>query len=369
MFRLGVFRLAIQRLFNQFGLMVSLAFGVAVAVMLTSAIPAFSDAVQLRVLQTRIDANADNTKRPPFAFLMAYFGSINGQIEYEDYLKDDAFVTQRINDVLQMPISQTVRYVHTTKFRLFPAVNSAEYKDSNRQLEWLNLGYISDMNSHIQVFGELPKVRDDGVIEALVYSELANQVGLQTGEDYILYGAPKRGAAPLQMKIRVTGIWIEKNADDTYWFYRPDAFNDNLIVNQEIYAKQVAPLMPVDTELSLWYFDVDGRSLDPDQVPFLLGRMARMRAELNSTRQGLSVRISPEQALGRFVTATNELTLLLVIFSVPMLAVVLYFVVLSDWSPGNASLTSKLTLRAPTFDGSQIYAPGDYVYQVNATIR
>ena len=328
MFRLGVFRLAIQRLFNQFGLMVSLAFGVAVAVMLTSAIPAFSDAVQLRVLQTRIDANADNTKRPPFAFLMAYFGSINGQIEYEDYLKDDAFVTQRINDVLQMPISQTVRYVHTTKFRLFPAVNSAEYKDSNRQLEWLNLGYISDMNSHIQVFGELPKVRDDGVIEALVYSELANQVGLQTGEDYILYGAPKRGAAPLQMKIRVTGIWIEKNADDTYWFYRPDAFNDNLIVNQEIYAKQVAPLMPVDTELSLWYFDVDGRSLDPDQVPFLLGRMARMRAELNSTRQGLSVRISPEQALGRFVTATNELTLLLVIFSVPMLAVVLYFVVL-----------------------------------------
>ena len=328
MFRLGVFRLAIQRLFNQFGLMVSLAFGVAVAVMLTSAIPAFSDAVQLRVLQTRIDANADNTKRPPFAFLMAYFGSINGQIEYEDYLKDDVFVTQRINDVLQMPISQTVRYVHTTKFRLFPAVNSAEYKDSNRQLEWLNLGYISDMNSHIQVFGELPKVRDDGVIEALVYSELANQVGLQTGEDYILYGAPKRGAAPLQMKIRVTGIWIEKNADDTYWFYRPDAFNDNLIVNQEIYAKQVAPLMPVDTELSLWYFDVDGRSLDPDQVPFLLGRMARMRAELNSTRQGLSVRISPEQALGRFVTATNELTLLLVIFSVPMLAVVLYFVVL-----------------------------------------
>ncbi len=328
MFRLGVFRLAIQRLFNQFGLMASLAFGVAVAVMLTSAIPAFSDAVQLRVLQTRIDANADNTKRPPFAFLMAYFGSINGQIEYEDYLKDDVFVTNRVSEVLQMPISQTVRYVHTTKFRLFPAANSAAYKDSNRQIEWLNLGYISDFENHIQVFGELPKLRDDGVVEAVVYSELANAVGVQAGEDYVLYGPPKRGADPLQMKIHVTGIWVEKNANDSYWFYRPDAFNDNLIVNEQIYAKQVAPNMSVDTELSLWYFDVDGSSLDPDQVPFLLGRMSRMRAELNSTRQGLSIRISPEQALGRFVAATNELTLLLVIFSVPMLAVVLYFVVL-----------------------------------------
>lgn len=326
MFRFGVFRLALQRLFNQFGLMASLAFGVAVAVMLTSAIPAFSDAVQLRVLQNRIDDNADNTKRPPFAFLFAYFGSINGQIEYEDFLKDDAFVTQRVSDVLQMPVSQTVRYVHTTKYRLFPASNSEAYRETNRQLEWLNIGYVSDFENHIQVFGELPKVRDDGVIEALIYSELANEVGLQAGEDYILYGAPKRGAEPLQMKIHVTGIWVEKNAEDTYWFYRPDAFNDNLIVNQDIYAKQVAPSMPADTELSLWYFDVDGRGLDPDQVPFLLGRMARMRSELNSVRTGLSVRISPEQALARFVAATNELTLLLVIFSVPMLAVVLYFV-------------------------------------------
>ena len=87
----GLLRLSLQRLFSQIGLAACLGLGIAVAVMLASAIPMFSNAVQLRVLQTRIEADEQNTVRPPFAFMMAYYGAINGTVEYEDYLKDDAF--------------------------------------------------------------------------------------------------------------------------------------------------------------------------------------------------------------------------------------------------------------------------------------
>ena len=325
---LGIVRLAIQRLFSQLGLNACLALGIAMAVMLAASIPAFSDAVQLRVLQTRVETNSENTRRPPFAFMYAYFGSISGQIEYEDYQKDDKFILDQFPATLQLPITRTVRYVHTPKYRLFPAANSAQYLESNRQLEWVDLGFVSDFDSHIQVFGERPKLRDDGVVEVLAYSELANELGLQSGEEYILYGAPKRGETPIQMRLKITGVWVESDLNDDYWFYRPDALKDNLIISEEQYAKQVAPAMKFDTELALWYFIADGTRLDPERTPFLLGRLQRFNSEIGNVRTGLSNRVSPAQALAAFIRATNELTLLLVIFSVPLLAVALYFIVL-----------------------------------------
>ncbi len=45
-----------------------------------------------------------------------------------------------------------------------------------------------------------------------------------------------------------------------------------------------------------------------------------------------------------------------------------FFVLLSNWQPGQLSLTKTMTLKAPVFDGVSVYSPGDYVYQytVNA---
>lgn len=46
-----------------------------------------------------------------------------------------------------------------------------------------------------------------------------------------------------------------------------------------------------------------------------------------------------------------------------------FFVVLSDWSAGQVSLTKTLTLRNPVFDGLTIYEPGDYVYKYTVQVQ
>lgn len=322
----GLTRLSFKRLFSQLGLAAALSLGVAVAVMLAAAIPMFSNAVQLRVLQQRIENAEQNQRLPPFAFVVAYYGSISGQVDYEDYLKDDAFVSQRLPAAIGLPITQTVKYVHTNKFRLFPADKASQYADANTQLEWMSIGMLPGIEDKIQVFGELPQKRDDGVIEALAYVETANTIGVQAGEDYILYGPSVRGEEPIQQKVHITGIWAEKDPEDTFWFYRPDALGDNLLVTPETYVTQVAPNIKQDVELGLWYFLADGSRLDTEAVLPMLGRLSRLSTELNNQRVGLGLRVSPNNALRRYITATNELTLLLTVFSVPLLAVVLYFV-------------------------------------------
>ncbi|MHB8753000.1 MAG: matrixin family metalloprotease [Aggregatilineales bacterium] len=45
------------------------------------------------------------------------------------------------------------------------------------------------------------------------------------------------------------------------------------------------------------------------------------------------------------------------------LSCVAYFVVLSNWSPGNSSLVSTLTLKQPVYNGQLIFATGDYSYE------
>jgi hypothetical protein len=46
-----------------------------------------------------------------------------------------------------------------------------------------------------------------------------------------------------------------------------------------------------------------------------------------------------------------------------------WFVVLSDWRAGRVALASTLRMRDAIFDGLQVYAPGDYVYQYDVSVR
>lgn len=324
---LGIIRLALQRVFSQFGLMLALALGMAVAVMLASAIPAFSDAVQLRLLRERIETrtqSGETQQYPPFAFMLTFLGSGNKAIEYEDYIRDDQLVTQQLPNVLQLPITRTARYVHTRRLSLFPLTTDPRY--NGKQVGSGKFSYISGFENHIEVFGDLPKLRDDGVVEILMDNELANDIGANVGEQYELFAPAKPGKQPEKFSLVVSGLWAAKNPNSDFWFFKSTNFKDGFMVSQAQYEKQVAPFLTQDTEFALWYYVADGSALNPESGTALLERLRRFETDLTNQRDGLDVRVSPEGALRRFVRSTNDLTLLLVIYSVPLLAAALYFI-------------------------------------------
>lgn len=47
----------------------------------------------------------------------------------------------------------------------------------------------------------------------------------------------------------------------------------------------------------------------------------------------------------------------------------IYFVTLSDWTPGNVTLISSLNMTEPVFDGQTIFPDGSYVYQYTVTAQ
>jgi hypothetical protein len=51
------------------------------------------------------------------------------------------------------------------------------------------------------------------------------------------------------------------------------------------------------------------------------------------------------------------------------LSCVMWYLILSDWSAGNLTLTRTLSVRDPIFDGFSVYDAGDYVNEYNVTVR
>lgn len=323
----GLVRLAYKRLFSQFGLMACLALGIAVAVALASAIPAFSYAVQLRVLQKSIEAKGEEQALPPFAFLTAYFGA--NPMTWEEYQSDKAFVESQVPPLLGLPITRTVHYVHSPRMRLYPPNEAAGGKyGTQKQIGSEQIGFVTDVLSHIELVGEAPKVRNDGHIDVLIYTEMANQMGVQVGENYILYMPESKGQPEVILTVHIAGIWVEKNTQDDFWFYRASSFGGTLLVDPAAYEKDVAPIINQDVAFSLWYYIADGRTINPENGTAMLERMKEFDRLLEKQHKGMTVRTSPEGALRQFTRAASELTILLVIFSVPLVAVALYFIVM-----------------------------------------
>jgi len=331
---LALTRLALQRIFSQLGLMLCLLLGIAVAVALASAIPTFSDAVQLRLLRDRIEARAQGTEKqyPPFAFMLTFLGSGNKNIEYADYLRDDQVVQQQLPGVLQLPITRTTRYVHTIRLSMFPAqaepaTNSQPPTASRiKQVGSGKLSTITGFMDHIEVFGERPKLRADGVIDILIDNEWANQIAANVGDRYELFAPAEKGQQPERLQVQVSGIWAATDPEDEFWFYDAANFKDGFMITQEQYEQQVVPFLKRETEFALWYYVTDGSNLNPETGTALLQRLSRFEIDLAKQRDGLDIRVSPESALRSFVRGANELTLLLVIYSVPLLAAALYFI-------------------------------------------
>ncbi len=86
-------------------------------------------------------------------------------------------------------------------------------------------------------------------------------------------------------------------------------------------------------------------------------------ATLNTNLQAIDFIFSID---GRTVDAN---TVTEVISTENNLTCAIYFVLLSNWQPGQVNLSTTLRMQSPVFDGLKVYSPGDYVYNYTIDAR
>ena len=331
----SVLWLAMKRLWSSRALTAAIMLGLIMAVALVTSVPLYSDAVNYQLMREELSRiQTEGRPRPPFAFMYRYVGAWHGAIEWEDYAPLDSYFAGQGPATIGLPLELQVRHIKTDNFRLFPA-SEAEYADIRKPLEWVNIGFMSNLHDHIQILeGHLPQANPtpEGAIEVLISQRLVEKLGLQPGEDYVLFTESKQTEEGrrkrVQVPVRIVGVWESTDNKDPYWFYDPGAFEKVLFISEESFVQNLVPKMEGEVYLGVWYFIFNGDEVHTQQAPGLLGRIVTTEVQVASLLPNTALDVSPKDALLKYRQQAQVLTILLYVFSIPIVGLVLYFITL-----------------------------------------
>lgn len=318
---LSLLMLSARRLWNHRLLMACLLLGLVVAVGLLSSIPLYADAAQNKLLEGEL--TEAGTYRPPFAFLWRYTGTWHGAVSWETYTPVDEYLSRQATTIIDLPVDSQLRYVSSAKLRLFPTEDATFILDE--PLIWASLAFISDLSDHVQLLeGSFPTENSAGEgMEVLISQNTADKLGLQVGETYVLFGT---GPDSTQIPVKIAGVWRPNNTADPYWFYSPENFDEVLFTNEETFAQEMTAALETPVDTAVWYQFYDGASVRPAAVTNLLEQITTVEARVAVLLNNTVLESSPVPALERYGDQSRLLTLVLTIFSLPVIGLVVYFI-------------------------------------------
>ena len=325
----AIFTITFKRLWAQRGLTGLTLIGLVTAVALVMTIPLYADAVYFRILQEELSVSADLVHKPPFAYLYDYVGTWAGPVQWEDIQAVDDYLTNRGARELGLPQQMIARHVETERFKLFPT-NTSDYADDSRSLGIFYFATTSHLEEHIElVEGQFPTVADPALesqVEVMVTIAAATEFGLQVGDEFIAYDYARDSLNPRETPIRVVGIWQAKDETSDFWFFAPRFFDDLLIVPETTFSQRFGPALNNEVTRAVWYLVLDGSGVNTNNADGLAARAYRVERRAETLLPKLSNAISPAEGLSRYRTSTEQLTVLLTAFNVPVIGLILAFI-------------------------------------------
>lgn len=330
----AIFFVAIRRLFSQRGLALATALGLVTSIALVMSVPLYTDAVYYEILKKELSTvNEENVtvKRPPFAFMFRYVGSLYGLKEWDDVENVDTYLSQEAPAALSLPHRFSVRYAKTDNFRLFPT-DQVAYADVRDPLAWVNFAFISEMEKHITLAeGAFPapaSSNPEDPVEVMVSKTMADQLGFNVGEEFMTFRRieTENNRQVVQIPIRLVGIWVPSDPNDEYWFYRLSVFDNQLFVPEASYQGRIVALLNDEVAQALWYLVMDGSQVNADDVGQLVGRIEVVQQRAATLLTNTRLEISPYDALNRYRSSSRLLNILLYAFSIPIISLLLAFI-------------------------------------------
>ncbi len=328
----AIILVAIKRLLAQPLLSLATIIGLTVAVALVLTIPIYSESVAFRVLTERLTEGPDRINRPPFSYLFSYIGSWNEPVNWEATLDLDSYLRERGGAELGLNSTLVVRHLETQNFRLYPS-GETNYRDENRSLDYVSFGTTENIFEQVElVEGVYPAPADpspESYVDVMIHEEFASEYGIQLGEYYQGYNWRLDADDPMQITlIRIAGIWRPRDEDNEYWFYRPNVFEDILLINEETYRNRLAPYTESEINLAVWYIVTDGSGVNTSRVDELIRRHNDTEKIADQYLPGTYIQASPVEELRPYQRIVTVLTLTLTIFSIPIVILLIIFLVM-----------------------------------------
>ena len=330
-------QIAVRRIFAQRWLALATALGLVASIALIMSIPLYSDAVYYRILQENLGQTDETTgdySRPPFAIMWRYSGSLYGLKQWEDVKELDAYMTGPAVGQLGLPQNDAVRYMKTDSFRLFPAadVASGVYANARDPMAWVTFSTAGNFDQHVNYIEGGPPApaspNAEDPAEAAISKTMADDLGIQVGEDYVTFRKieTEGGTRNVQIPVRISGIWEPKDTKDPFWFYPWTVFDKQLFVADSTFQGRITSLLPDEIGQIVWYWLMDGSQVHASDANRLVAAMDRIRLHASTLLANTKLDISPYDALRDYQQSARVLNILLFAFSIPIIGLLLAFI-------------------------------------------
>ena len=234
-------------------------------------VPLYADATYFRLLREELLAGheADLAQKPvdyaPLAFVFEQKAAGKNSPQWKNVEKVDDYLSNTALRTLELPVLQVVRRFRTDGYPLYPP-RDINNPGTQYQLTTANFAFITPMEKTIIVVnGTTPKpfvslLREGDAIEVMANESLANEFGVQVGDEYSL--RTEQGQIP----VTIVGLWKAADPTAPYW----DVKSENLLlVNEETYKELISDRLNDELRNATWMIVVNGSSLHADDVPAL----------------------------------------------------------------------------------------------------
>lgn len=318
--------LALKRTQKRFGLTLLSLLGIALTVGLITSIPVFTNSVGFHILKHELAEDAYGNASPPLAIRFYRIPSAPQVMTVQEALDTGKWLGQLATRETGLPVERSYYQIGSHAFMIRALPDDTRY--ANKDLRQVRINCVPGINEHINIIEGRPLEDADTANELLVWArpEFLSQVGLQIGEQFELFNY--NAVHPDQpLRFRVAGVWEAKDSAGEFWYKDPhELMAEEFLTSIGAFGKFIAPYMPEQTDFCFWYHVLDEKRMRFEETDRYTKGIQLTQLKAESTFESLRVDRLPLEPLKEVQIRTRVLKQLLYGFSVPIIAVVLFFV-------------------------------------------
>ena len=312
--------LALKRLKSRASLSLLLTGATALVIALITCIPAFSGGVSLRIMQQEMEERAQRHQQPPLSARVYAMGSLSQPIGTKEATEYGAWVRDRLERALGLPIDSQYTQIESPLFPLLPRSDDTHYSDV---IDRIAVTVIPALEEHVAVVAGQPydPTQSDGGLRVWVEKHYADRIGLQVGETYLL------DIADDPLPLEIAGFWEPLDAAERFWYLDPvGQMNHKLLTSQAQYEAHIMPSVPVGSAFCAWYCCFADQRVNLARAEHYVEGLELVQREVGERLPSGSLDHAPVEELIEGNQRKQSLTLILLGFSVPVIAIVVYFI-------------------------------------------
>ena len=351
---------ALRRLWSRpFLTLLSIA-GVTLAIGLVAGIPLFSQAVSFVMLTGELGQISARSGRPPVSMRVYALPGTQYALPLDRARTMERHLQEVVVGEVGLPLVASRLYLESRGLSLYSGEPGSPYGGEDADAEGavllrgdLYLTVFPGIAAQMDVVEGEPMEGEaaaaaDGDLPIWLHKRTADEMGIGASERFEIRD-PNRG---LVVPIRVAGLWRAANPRDPFWFSNPDTgLRNKLLVREEDYARRIEPLLDAQVGFVSWYLILDDRPLASDQMEAYAEGFTQAFESIGQVVPASRVDGSPITALQSAVQRERNLTALLLVFSVPLMGFLLYFLTLVStitqrWQRRETAILVSRGLRA-----------------------